>query len=159
MEETTVLQIYIADFGIFYTNLRHAFWPILIHGILGFIVFGLFRIVWKYATASIIGKWDRGSYVIRGTERIIYKYFESPKEQEKYNWYDENHKYTGIKGGHLYGTAFDIATISITSVVLIWTWPLIIVIFILFGPVQLCRNHFMKKKVFIANLKGKKVDL
>lgn len=159
MEETTILQTYLADFGAFYTSLRYAFWPILINGLIGFSIFGVIRGIIKYATASPIGEWDRGSYICRGTEYLAYTYFETPKEQKKYKDYDENHKYIGVKGGHILGTVADLAITAAITSLLIWIWPFILTVTILFGPIQLCRNHFMKKKQFIANLKGEELDI
>lgn len=159
MEETTVLQAYLTDFGMLYMSMRAMFWPVLVKGLGVFAVFGVIRLIFKYATASPIGPWDRSTYIVRAMEYIMYTYFESPKAQKKYKEYDENHKYIGIKGGHLGGTVIDMAIIGIVLFVVIWIWPLIIVMIVLFGPIQLCRNHFMKKKKFIANLKGKELDI
>lgn len=158
MEEITMLQAYLVDFNIFYVDLRLASWPILVKGMGIFVIFSILRIIVKYATASPIGNMENGSYLIRSIEYIMYM-TKTPEEQKTYKHYDKNHKYIGIKGGHLGGAALDLASMGIILSILIWIWPLVAVIAILFGPIQVCRNHFMKKKKFIANLKGEELDI
>lgn len=143
-------------FAQMYTNLRPMLWSIYFTVGLGIFVFGLLRFIIKYATASKIGRWEDSSYGVALLERFYFRFVADKQEKEKDR---KSGTRVTTKDGHMSGTVFDLAAWGITGLISIWAWPAIIIFSITFLPIQLCRNYFMKKKVFIANLKGKELDL
>lgn len=142
-------------FAQLYTNIRPMLWFIYFNIGLGISVFGLFRFILKYATASKIGRWEDSSYGLYLMDKFYLRFLADSQEKEKDREEDER---LTTKSGHIGGTFFDLMTWAVAGLILIWAWPGIVVFSITFLPIQLCRNHFMKKKIFIANLKGKEVN-
>lgn len=152
MEETLTYWQY---FEIFHASVRAIFWPILIYMALGMFVFSILRFVFFYATARKLEEWQDSSLFIWGIEGMFIYFF--PDERENYENGALNR--ATLTGGHILGGFLDVAVWAILVAVLIWLWPIVFIAAILFGPIQISRNHFMRKKIFIARLKGEEVDL
>lgn len=152
MEETLT---YWQHFEIFHATVRGISWPILVNVAIGLFCFAILRHLFFYATARKIDEWQNSSVFIWGIEGLFIYFI--PDESENY----ENGKLTRVtvRGGQVVGGWVDAAAWTILGTILIWLWPIIFTIVILFGPIQMSRNHFMRKKLFVARLKGEELDL
>lgn len=154
MEE--MLTVYWEQFVIFLTSFRLAFWPIYFKIIGGILIFSALRFIWFYATARKIDEWHHASIMVRGVQALYFKFVADEKERKK----DKKDGYprSTMRGGHFLGGLADALTWTILGFVLIWAWPAAIALFVVFGPIQLSHNYCLKKKTFIANLKGEELD-
>lgn len=154
MEETLT---YWEHFQILHANIRGISWPILLNGAIGLFVFSLLRSVFFYATAKKISDWYHSSLFAWGVVVLYYKTFATEQEILE-NERGESGR-PSLKGGHIMGGLIDTAAWLMFGTILIWLWPIIFIIVMLFGPIQMSRNHFMRKKIFIAKLKGEDLDI
>lgn len=155
MEE--ILIIYWDQFVVMYTNIRFAFYPIYFKIIGTILIFGAFRFIWFYATAKKIDEWHNASIMARCVQSFYYKFAADKKEKKKDK--KDGHPRCTMRGGHFLGSVADAVTWAVLGLALIWAWPAIITVLAVFGPIQLCRNNFMRKKMFIAKLKGEELDI
>ena len=154
MEETLT---YWQHFTILHANIRTVAWPILIDVAIGIFVFSILRVIFFYATAKKIDDWIHSSLLIWCIAALYYKLVADESEILE----DEQGK-SGrptLKGGNAIGGWIDVLAWLILGTILIWAWPIVFTVVILFGPIQLSRNHFMRKKLFIARLKGEELDI
>jgi len=154
MEETLT---YWQHFQIFHASVRGISWSILINVSLGLFFLSILRSVFFYATARKFDEWYDSSLMAWSVAALYYKILADEKELLE----DERGESgrPSLKGGHILGGWIDAVTWLILGTIFIWLWPIILTVAILFGPIQLSRNHFMRKKIFIAKLKGEELDI
>jgi len=145
------------QFFIFHESVRAMSWPILIKVAIVISVFSILRSVFFYATARKFEEFQDASIFVLSVDKFYYVFFATEEELEK-DRLGQADRITG-KGGHVLGGFLDAAVWAILGTVLIWLWPIIFAVAILFGPIQISRNHFMRKKIFIAKLKGEELDI
>lgn len=150
MEETLT---YWGHFQIFHANIREISWPILINVTMAICVFSVLRSVFFYAVAKKFGEWQDATLFIWTVETLYNKFLATEEEVEA------DPPPVTLRGGHIVGGLLDAAAWAIFGTILIWLWPIIFIIAVLFGPIQLCHNRFKKKKLFIARLKGEDLDV
>ena len=121
---------------------------------IGIFFFSILRSIFFYATARKFGEWQDASLLIWSLESLFIYFI--PDERENYE--NGNLNRVTLGGGHIVGGLIDTAAWLILGSILIWLWPIIFTIVMLFGPIQMSHNHFMRKKIFIAKLKGEELD-
>ncbi len=154
MEETLT---YWQNFAILHENVRAVSWSILIYVAIGIFCFSILRGVFFYATARKFHEWYEASVLTWGIAALYYKLLAAESEileDER----GESGRPT-VKGGNILGGWIDAVAWLVLGTILIWAWPVVFTIVILFGPIQISRNHFMRKKLFIARLKGEELDI
>jgi len=154
MEETLT---YWQHFQIVHAGIRAVSWPILIYVTMGIFFFSILRSIFFYATARKFDEWYNASLMAWGLAALYYKTLANENEILE----DERGK-SGrptLKGGHVLGGWADAVTWLVLGTIFIWLWPIIFIVAISFGPIQMSRNHFMRKKIFIAKLKGEELDI
>jgi len=145
------------QFEIMHENIRAVSWPILLYVAAGMFWFSILRSVFFYATARKFEEWYHASIMLYGIVALYYKTLATEEELLE----DEQGKSDRptLKGGNALGGWLDTAIWTILGAIFIWLWPIIIAVVILFGPIQMSRNRFMRKKIFIAKLKGEELDV
>ncbi len=154
MEETLT---YWQHFTILHENVRAVSWSILIYVAIGIFCFSILRGVFFYATAKKIDEWYESSVLVWGVAALYYKTLATEGEVAE----DERGESgrPALKGGNVLGGWADALTWLILGTILIWSWPIVFTVVIVFGPVQISHNHFKRKKLFIARLKGEELDI
>lgn len=154
MEETVILTNW-GHFEIFYVMIRDGSWRYFFAGHAVIAVFGVLRFVWAYATAARIGTAINSTFFTCALDYIMYWTLYNEREREKF---EQGEREASGKDKHIGGTGVDLIVWTIVGLIIIFTWPLLLPIMILFVPIQLSHLHFKRKKTFIANLKGEQLD-
>ena len=144
------------EFVPFYHNVRQTFWPFFFTGIGVIFTYGFLRMCFFYATARTISGWMDGSFLVYNVQKLYIKYLATDNERRKFEAGSEDQVF--LNGGNLLGSFADILGWAIIGLIIIIMWPIIFSVLILFTPIKLTRNHFMRKKLFVAKLKGEEID-
>lgn len=152
MEETLTNWELFKDF---YVMIRDGSWSYLFAGQAFIAIIGILRFVWAYATASWIGSIEDNTISGYILEYVFYLTLMNNKEQERY---EKNDRDLSVNGKHLGGVCIDFIAWSIIGLLMIFAWPVLLPIMILFVPLQMSHVYHKRRKTFIANLKGEQLD-
>lgn len=115
-------------------------------------IFHILRFIYKYAAGDSIGKPTHSAWTLRFLDWLMVK----AEWSNKTEFLDDELKPIPV-GFNLLGIPFDVVITGIIFGISLLIWPGILLIAITFGPLQWCRNRNMRKKEFIAKLKGTEV--
>lgn len=110
-------------------------------------IFDILRSIYKYAAGDSVGKPTHSSLILRFFDWLI------AKTGEESDFLDDSHKPIPI-GFNLLGIPFDVGITGLILGLSLLIWPVVLLVIITFGPLQLCRNRNMRKREFVAKLKG-----
>lgn len=113
------------------------------------IIFDILRFIYKYAAGDSIGKPTHSAWILR----FLDWFFLKAGWDTKTEFLDDESEPIPF-GFNLLGMLFNIGITGIILTVLLLIWPGILLIAITFGPLQWCRNRNMRKKEFVARLRG-----
>ena len=113
------------------------------------VIFDILRFIYKYAAGDSIGQPTHSSWILRFLDWLFLK----AEWQNETEFLDDRREPIPV-GFNLLGMPFNIGITGIILAALILIWPGILLIAITFGPLQWCRNRNMRKKEFVAKLKG-----
>lgn len=112
-------------------------------------IFCMLRSIYKYASGDPIGKPTHSSWMLRFIDWNMVRVGWSSRS----DFLDDNLDPIPI-GHNLLGIPFDVGIIGVILALSLLVWPFMLLITITFGPLQWCRNRNIRKKEFIAKLKG-----
>jgi len=112
-------------------------------------IFGILRVIYKYAAGDSIGKPTHSAWILRFIDWCMIKAGRSSETE----FLDDELKPIPF-GFNLLGILFDAGITGVLFVISLLIWPVILLVTITFGPLQWCRNRNIRKKEFIAKLKG-----
>lgn len=123
---------------------------------LSLVAFWILNLVKRYALAEPMGTPEESSIVIHVCRFVLNRLYGdlSDDQLRKKIWTREDIQLLKRYGYNLKGVGIDVLILEILTLVLWLTWPLLITVLIFFGPVRLCHNHFKKRRLFLARLKG-----
>lgn len=125
------------------------------------IILSILRAIYKYAAGDVIGKPTYSSWILRFGDWIMVKIGWSNKSEfliEKFQGEKDNPNKQVPVGFNLLGILFDAGGTGIILGISLLIWPIVLFLAVTIGPLQWCRNRSIRKKVFMAKLKGEEVD-
>lgn len=117
--------------------------------IVAILIFGILRSIHKYAAGDSIGLPAHSAWILRCVDWFMIKIGWAVET----NFLDNNLKLIPV-GFNLLGILIDASITGAFFLLLLFIWPGILLITITFVPLQGCRNRNIRKKKFIAKLKG-----
>jgi len=115
-------------------------------------IFGVLRSIYKYAGGHPVGRPSHSVWSFRFFDWLAVTAGWAPTTE----FTNEHGSYDPI-GFNLLGILIDILVIGIIISLSILIWPAVVFALLTFVPLQLCRNHNLRKRKFIAELKGEEV--
>ena len=154
MEETLA---YWQQFVVIYDLIRSVGFTGIKYLLGAIFIFGIVRSIYKYAGGHSIGKATHSVWAFRFFDWMAVTFFATTTE-----FLDDNGNSSGDRkvipvGFNLLGILLDILVIGIIISLSILIWPAVLFASLTFVPLQLCRNRNLRKRKFIAELKGEEV--
>lgn len=158
-----LISTYWEQFQILFVLIRTVGLGFIKYLLVSMVVFGILRTIYKYAAADSIGKPSDSSWALRIADWVIMIKLcglksEFLREQRSANVMMNSDEKIPV-GFNPLGVALDVLITGIFCGILLFIWPIVLLIVITFGPVQWCRNRNMRKKEFMAKLKGEEVNV
>ena len=127
------------------------------------LTFGIVRSAYHYAKGNKIGQFNYSMFSLRLADKLFTAIGgqNETQFQAQDGWDDNrnNRLYKPIPiGSSLIGVILDAAAFTLISLILFLIWPAVAFISVTVGPLHICRVHNLRKKAFIANLKGEEVN-
>lgn len=158
------VTLYWNEFGIIYnTVLSFGAWKIISILTPSLLVLGTIRSAYHYAKGNKIGQFHYSMFVLRLGDRLLTLVGGQDKTMFKRQaGWDENraHRLYDLIpiGSSFVGMVLDVAAFTVLSLICFLIWPGVLFIFVTIGPLHICRVHNLRKKAFIAKLKGEEVN-
>jgi len=124
---------------------------------------GIIRCAYHYAKGDEIRQLNHGMFVLRLGDKLVclLGWQENTEFRVHDGWADgrSQRTYKPIPiGSSFIGMILDVGAFTLISLVVFLIWPAVAFISVTLGPLHICRVHSLRKKAFIANLKGKEVN-
>lgn len=143
--------------------LKYSAWKTVSVFLPSLLMFGLVRCAYHYAKGNNIGKFYHSMFVLRLADKFLTLVGgqDITEFRRDAGWSDNGRKriYEPIPiGSHLLGMILDCIVLTVISLILFLIWPVVAFISVTVGPLHICRVHNLRKKMFIANLKGEEAS-
>lgn len=115
----------------------------------GIFIFGILRSIYRYAAGDSIGKLTHSAWILRFLDWLLVKI----EWTNKTEFLDDNLEPIPV-GFNLLGIPLDAGITGVFLGILLFIWPGMLLVIITFVPLQLCRDRNIRKKEFVAKLKG-----
>lgn len=157
------VTVYWNDFSTIYnTVLNYSAWKIVTVLTPSLLVFGIVRSAYHYAKGNKIGEFYSSMFILRLGDKLFTIFGGQEHTQFKtMAGYDNNQDrvYHLIPmGSNFIGMVLDAIAFTALSLILFVIWPGVLFISVTIGPLHICRVRSLRKKRFIANLKGEEVN-
>jgi len=157
------VTLYWNDFGTVYTAvLNYSAWKIITVLTPALATIGMSRSAYHYAKGHEIGDFNHGMFVLRLADRLLTLIGgqEETMFRVKTGYDDDrNIQYAPIPmGSSFIGVILDVIAFTALSLILFVIWPAVAFISMTVGPLHICRVHNLRKKAFIASLKGETAE-
>ena len=158
------ITLYWNEFGIIYdTVLKYGAWKAVSVLAPSLFVFGIVRSAYLYAKGNEIGRLRDSMFALRLGDKLLtlVGLQNHTTFRDQVGWDDDrNHRIyeTTPIGSSLVGMVLDVGACTLITLVSFLIWPLVAFLGVTIGPLHICRVHNIRKKTFIANLKGEKAD-
>jgi hypothetical protein len=139
--------------------LKYSSWKIITVVAPSLFTLGLIRTSYCYAKGHSIGAPNHSMFSLRIVDYLFtaldWQSESNFKEKLGYDSEKREHIY-GISeiGSNLLGTIFDVGVFTIVLLLIFLVWPIAAFVSATVGPLHACRVYNLRKKAFIASLKG-----
>ncbi len=120
-------------------------------------IFGILRSIYKYAGGHSIGKPTHSVWTFRFFDWVAVTFFATTTEFLDNDGNSSDPFKIIPVGFNLLGILLDILCIGVIISLSILVWPFVVFASLTFVPLQLCRNRNLRKRKFIAELKGEEL--
>lgn len=126
------------------------------------LVFGIVRSAYNYAKGNEIKKPTHSMFVLRFIDKLLTLFGGQNETMFRVqNGYDENRERVFVPipiGSNFAGMVLDVAAFTVLLLMCFLIWPVVAFASVTFGPLHACRVRNLRKKEFIANLKGNETN-
>ncbi len=154
--------VYWNEFGVIYnTVLQYGGWKIITILTPSLLVFGMVRSGYHYAKGNKIGQFNHSMFILRFGDRLLTLVGGQDKTMFAKQAYDSSRDRVYIPipmGSSFIGALLDTLIVTLLSLICFVIWPVILFVSVTVGPLHICRVHNLRKKAFIANLKGEEAN-